>query len=87
MATTLKPNERLVHVATCGERAPDGTYIRSVKLYEIVSEEEVCPETGLTEGEKKACEGILSTMAAHFGKYVDEMEALELRRRKEAKHA
>lgn len=79
MATVLQPNERLVLAGVLGVRAPDGSIARNVKLYEIVTEDEVRAETGLTSREEEACKETVKFMAAQFGEYVRGVQAMERR--------
>lgn len=72
MARVLAEGEALVEVGVMGLRAPDGSYTENVKLFRIVSAQDVNPKSGMTRGEEEACEDIASVLAEKFGQYIQE---------------
>ena len=70
MARVLAEGEALVEVGVMGLRAPDGSITENVKLFRIVSAQDVSPKTGLTRGEEQACEDIAAVLSEKFGQYI-----------------
>lgn len=71
MARLLAEGEALVQVGVMGLRAPDGSFVKTVKLYEIVPNSDINPQTGMTKGEEAVCGDIGKIMAEKFKKYID----------------
>lgn len=70
MARLLAEGEALVEVGVMGLRAPDGSYTENVKLFRIVSTQDVNPKSGMTKGEETACTDIAAVFAEKFGQYI-----------------
>lgn len=71
MARLLAKGETLIEVGVMGLRAPDGSVTENVKLYRIVSADEVNPKSGMTKGEEEACTDIAAVLAEKFGQYIE----------------
>lgn len=72
-AITLQPNKSLVHASTIGHRNEDGSIARTVQVYQIINDQELDPQSGLTLEEKAACAPFARSMAEHMRPYFDEM--------------
>lgn len=70
MARVLAEGEALVEVGVMGLRAPDGSITENVKLFRIVSAQDVNPKSGMTKGEETACTDIAAVFAEKFGQYI-----------------
>jgi len=77
MATTLKPDERLVRIGQTALRAPGGEHLPAVPMYIIVPAALVDKKTKLSEGEKEPCEDAAGLLAENFKAYMDGVKALE----------
>lgn len=85
MARLLKEGEQLVQIGVTALRAPNGDFLPSVPMYIIEGGAQAAKATGMTAGERAACDELVRRMADDFKAYMDDMDALERQRKKARK--